>query len=80
MSLNLKNIATENDLVYTIAKRVRELADKKMTELRSINGYGCSTEQEAQQKDRGMTRGEVIEAIIIDEFCQESPRTLTHEE
>lgn len=44
MSLNLKNIATENDLVYTIAKRVRELADKKMTELRSINGYGCSTE------------------------------------
>jgi hypothetical protein len=56
------------DLMYKIAKRAGELANKKMPELRSINGYGCNTNWEAQQKDQYKNRGQVIEEILAEEF------------
>lgn len=63
-----------NDLVYAIAKRVRELGDEKMPSLRSINGYGCETDHQAQKKDEGKSRGEIMEEILVEEFVEEFDR------
>lgn len=64
----------ENDLLYLIAKRARGLGDMTMSSLRSTNGYDCSSDWEAQQKSKGMSRGELIETILSEEFHKEFPR------
>lgn len=63
-----------NDVVYAVAKRARELADKKMPELRECNGYGCYTPGEARRKDAHKSRGEIIEEILTEEFTEEFPK------
>lgn len=68
-----------NDLIERIAARAAQLADMAMTTLRSTNGYGCSTAYEAQQKDKGKSRGEIIEQILLEEFYEEFPRGIEDE-
>jgi hypothetical protein len=65
---------TYNDLVYAIAKRAAQLADLKMPELRGVNGYGCETFYESQQKDKYKNRGQITEEILIEEFLEELDR------
>jgi len=68
-----------NDVVYAVAKRARELADKRMDELRLANGYGCNTPSEARAKDRYKSRGDIIEELLTEEFIEEFPQDLDQE-
>lgn len=75
----MSKILNENDLVYAVAKRVRELADKPLNDLRSDAGYGCKTQAEAIRINRYKKRGELIEEIITEEFTREFPRDFWEE-
>lgn len=73
MADKLKNT---NDLVYLIAARVKKLGDMKMPELRDANGYGCDNDHQAQEKDAGKSRGEIMEEILVEEFTEEFPKDI----
>ena len=64
---------TVNQLVGQVARRVAELADLKMGELRSDYPEATETRGELLQmcKQLRLTRGQMIEAIMIEEFCVE---------
>jgi hypothetical protein len=72
--VNPSGINSYNDLVYAVAKRARELGDLKLPELRSEAGYNCDTEAEALRVNAHMKRGELIEYILTEEFCEECDR------
>jgi len=61
-----------NDLVFNVSKRAKELADKPINELRLAVGT-ADTLQGAIQETKHMSRGELIESILTEEFCQEFP-------
>lgn len=71
---SMSEIKSYNDLVYAVAKRARELGDLKMPELRSTAGYGCDTDAEARRIHANTGRGELIEYILTEEFCEEIDR------
>lgn len=56
----------ENDLVYEIARRVKQWADMPMRVLRKVEEPDVSCR----------TRGEIIEYAICEEFIKENPRDL----
>ncbi len=64
---------THNDLVYAIAETIKELGNRTMDQLRS--DYPEATETEAELirfcKESKFSRGELIEAIIIERFITE---------
>ena len=60
----------ENDIVYAMAIRVKELADYPMKVLRL-----CAYPNQ-YKKD---TRGELIEGILVEEFIREFPRQFSEE-
>jgi DNA-binding Xre family transcriptional regulator len=57
---------TVNELIDKIATRARELGDMKLHELRYIHPDNISENKTSTIKD---SRGECIEAIIVEEFC-----------
>lgn len=61
---------TQNALIAAVALRAKELTDKKMDELRDIFG---EDESRSARRDQclGMTKGDLVEAILLDEFCEE---------
>jgi hypothetical protein len=69
---------TVNELVGMISVRVRELADKPMDWLRLA--YPETTETPAQLirlcKQQGLTRGQLIEAIIVEDFLEDFDRAI----
>lgn len=67
----MSEIKSYRDLMYAIAKRAKELGDMKMPDLRYAAGFGCDTEYEAQQKSKGVSRGSLIEEILVEEFDPE---------
>lgn len=67
-------MVNENDYLYLIAKRAKTLADMSMPQLRDTNGYNCDNSSQAQEKSRGMTRGELVEQILLEEYDKEFPR------
>jgi hypothetical protein len=59
-----------NDLIYKIAAMAKELADEKMEDLR----FRCGTDDTRaarRQECLGMTKGDLIEAIIVERFVEE---------
>lgn len=58
----------KNEFMFKIALRARELGNMKMDALRLTAGYDCSTEHEARQANKYMSRGELIEKILVEEF------------
>ena len=56
--------------VGDIALRVRDLVRLDMTSLRSLFGT-CETKYTRYQECLGMDKGQLIEAIIMDEFCED---------
>lgn len=59
-----------NALVYRIALKARNLADLKMPNLRDIES--CADTAHARRMDTlGQSRGELIEAILCEEFLEE---------
>lgn len=66
-----QHIKSYNDLVYAVAKRARELGNEKMDELRISGAYNCDNDHQAKEMYRGAKRGEIIEAILCEEFVEE---------
>lgn len=66
--------SNSNDFLGDIIKRVKELADLSMPQLRSAGGYDCDSEAQARTLHKGKTRGEIIEFILVEEFSEEFPR------
>lgn len=64
-----------NDVAYAIAKRAAELADDSMVGLR-MTWAGHLSLHANKRATRGMTRGQLIEAVLCEEFVEEYPREL----
>lgn len=56
------------NLLGDICTRAKELGNMKMDELRETNGYGCDTPGEAKRANQHFDRGQLIEAILSEEF------------
>ena len=71
-----------DDAVYAVAALAKELCDRSIDELR----LALSSDPEGRlgptrSEFAGVTRGELIERLLTDEFCDEDdPRTLITEE
>jgi hypothetical protein len=65
-----------NDIVYAVAKRARELANKPVLELRIAVAEAATSASGAVKETRGQSRGELIEAILCEEFIKEFPDTI----
>lgn len=76
----MAKIKTYNDLVYAVAKRARELGDLKMPELRESAGYNCEDGAEARRVHAHTGRGELIEYILTEEFCEEFDKDFEDED
>lgn len=61
---------TINDLIAKIAERAKELADFSMIQLRMTHPENVQ-HSDWRHVTQGMTRGEIIEVILIDEFSLE---------
>ena len=70
---------TANDLLYAIAKRAQVLCDSSSPEVRRIYGT-ADTPSAAISESHGMSKGEVIEAILTNEFEDEANKIDTEEE
>lgn len=69
-------VTNANQLVELLAERVKKLADESLIMLR-LEHSGSETRGGANRETRGMSRGELIEAILLDDYCEEiSPRRL----
>ena len=70
-----------NDLVYKIAERAKKLSNLTLFALRLEHAEGIyfPTQGAARRATLGMTRGELIEAVLTDEFCEEFPREIKEE-
>jgi hypothetical protein len=67
-----------NDLLYAIAKRARDLCDKPVSYARLCYGT-ADTITGAIEESKGMSKGEVIEAVLIDEFDLDANKIDTKE-
>jgi hypothetical protein len=66
-----------NSLVYAIAERAKELGDSTMYELRLCLAEGDSmTRSSVYRELRGMTRGQLIEDVLLEEFVEEFTRSI----
>jgi hypothetical protein len=66
-----------NDVIYAVAKRARELANESMDELRlTLTSSAEGSLHAARQEFTGYTKGELIEAILTEEMCEEFPRNI----
>jgi hypothetical protein len=69
---------TINDFLGKVALRAKELADKPMDDLRA--GYPELTDTRAElirhTREMGLTRGGLIEAILVEEFSFEFDREI----
>jgi hypothetical protein len=62
-----------NDIIYEVAARAKELADKPIMELR----IAVATENFLTgilRETKGRSRGDLMEEILTDEFVEEFPR------
>ena len=64
-----------NDLVYKMAQRARALADSSILQLR-MDYTGESTPSACRSNSLGMTRGQMVEAVLCEEFCEEFSRNI----
>jgi hypothetical protein len=69
----MKNV---NDVIYAVAKRAGELSNMTMDELRLTAGYNCDNMTQAREAHRGMNRGELVELVLTEEFCEEFPKEI----
>lgn len=63
---------TYNDLIGRIAERLRTLGNLSMDQLRLEAGYGCDNRTQAREMNARLTRGELLENIIVEEFSADS--------
>jgi len=78
MTAGKDRAVTINDLVGKIATRARELADQKIDSLRAAYPEDTQTRSELVRlvKEQGLTRGQLIEAILVEEFMEEFDREI----
>lgn len=63
-----------NDVIYSVSKRARELANETMDELRlMLTSSAEGSLHAARQEFLGCSKGELIDMILTEEFIQEFP-------
>lgn len=64
---------THNELIVVLVKRVEELGNQRIDELRSQQPEATETQAEAVRLARAakLTRGELIASILMEEFWEE---------
>jgi hypothetical protein len=62
-----------NDIVYKVAAEARKLGDESIDMLRR-HYSGALTKSGSRRETLGMTRGELIEAILVEELVEEFPK------
>ena len=71
---------TTNDLVYKIAERAKVLANQSIRDLRLyVGGANEDTVTAALRAAARQNRGDLIEEILCDEFCEEFPKEIAEE-
>jgi hypothetical protein len=66
---------TTNDLVYKIAERAKVLSSISIDALRRV--FGTADSLHAVRKETiGMSRGDLIEEVLLDEFIEEHPKEI----
>ena len=66
----------ENDIIYKVAARAKDLCDKDLSWLRSEYSGEQVLTRAAHQASIGMSKGELVEAILLEEFYVEFPRNI----
>jgi hypothetical protein len=61
-----------NDFIGAIANFARQLTDEKLDALRMTYAQGGETPYLAKQECLGMSKGQLVEALLYDTFCQET--------
>lgn len=70
-------IKTVNDLLEKVAKTAKELADMPMPQLRRMHPEIISDRgTEWRELTQGMTRGDLIELILLDDYLLEFDREI----
>jgi len=69
---------TINDLVGKMAVRVSELTEMNRRELIFISpdSFYCENENQRNECHKGITKGRIIESIIVEEFSVEFDREI----
>jgi hypothetical protein len=70
----MSDFKSHNQLVEAVVKRVSELANMKMPELRYLHPANIEVGTNMREATRGDSRGELIEAILLEEFVLEFDR------
>jgi hypothetical protein len=68
-----------NDLVYKIAERAKYLGNASMLLLRTTAGSG-DTASQSNRELKHLSRGELIEMILTEEFTEEYPKEIEDSE
>ncbi len=77
----MKALPTVNDLVYKIIERVKVLANHSMVELRiATASENCHSLHTMLKENKHLSRGELIELILEQEFIEEYPKYITEGE
>lgn len=67
-----------NDIVYAVAEKAKKLADEPIDQLRlAVASMDSTTLSAARRELAGQSRGELMEQILEEEFCEEFPREVT---
>jgi len=68
-------VKNTNDLVEELAKRAGELSSRTLLELRrDFSGYSQDYGITAEAKS--MNKSALVNAILLEEYCEELPRTI----
>lgn len=70
---------TTNDLVFKIAERAKILANKPINDLRAHLPSNQITRAGVVAEYRHLSRGDLVEEILIDEFIEEFPKEIAEE-
>ena len=72
----MMKINTYNDLVYAMARRAKELSDMTMLTLHMEVGT-CDTKFGRAQELLGLSKGELVERSLTEEFVEEFDKEWT---
>jgi adenylate kinase family enzyme len=74
--MGLRDMDT-NELVRKIANRIAEIGNISLENMRRSRTRAKS-KMSAYRHSRGMDRGQLLEAVILDEFLEERPRKIAN--
>lgn len=70
---------TTNDVVYKLAERAKVLADSPYRALRRTAPNTADLPSQAEKENKHLTRGQLVEIILTEEFCEEFPKEIAED-